>query len=792
MNAYLRSRCALIVSGLLLSLPFVAGCGQPVREDRAIQWSKEGDAVGFQHGQQGVFLADKDGRKLTKIFQPDPGVIATSTPVWSPSGKRILFTTARSGSGQKPVALPLWRGEQDPAGAIHLQQEVVYTCWLYEQSDDEKPAEPVALFEASADHPGYVASNLAIRWHPSQERILYIQQVAPHQHGVFEYDLASKQSRQIFPHTSAALIFDWTPDGAHLVCVLGDTQGGSKNGIWIGDPSQPNWWQVPQSSELSPGEFGSLLENLRSTRPAWTADGRRFAFPSYRPDPVPQQPGRYFLRHGTLATRTVEVWAEGDQPFRDLRWDPAGLRLGVVRGGEGGSLHILQKGQPLSAAINRGPVRRFAGWSASAEHLAYVVPDEATSQRESPWALLLIADALARDQVYLATGDGTEPGLPVFSGMRVTFPQWSPGDDKLSLWVTFMPSHRSVLSHLLGWGLRPGDPAAVFDPKVGQLAWLPVNAQEKVQVGHYFLLKRDYTQALRWYQEAEQELPPTAAVEVRDLQDYWRALQGPRDFNFFEYHCLTKLGRADEAQVKLEQFRRHFLPRFRQPANGPAQPGAQIIGAKTPEQHLQELLAPGQLVASLLQDLYIAEVFLSMDAPADAEAFFQRTFRPDDTAAARLSQALVLGQILLLEKKHQEYAELTTDTVAPLLTKVLKSLPAGGRSDLLDAGFLVKLVGELALLPLGASEFLSSLPEEQLRGLRPRWETLRAEASDGAHSLLDLVLRGLYQALGQHKERQEAATRIQNRPDYVLPVEEDVAKSIRTIQTQMRSLLQRR
>src|SRR5207248_879013 len=180
---------------------------------------------------------------------------------------------------------------------------------------------------------------------------------------------------------------------------------------------------------------------------------------------------------------------------------------------------------------------------------------------------------LARDKVYVAAGEGTDAGRPVFSGMHVTFPQWSPREDKLSLWVTFMPAYRSVVSHLLGWGLRPGDPAAVFDLKTGQLAWLPANGQ-------------------------------------------------------------------------------------------------------TLEQHLQELLDPSNLVGSLLQDLYVAEVFLSLDAPQDGEAFFRTALGQADTDAARLSRAIVLGQILLLEKKHREYAKLATETIAPLLTTMLKPLPA--------------------------------------------------------------------------------------------------------------------
>src|SRR5262249_54211950 len=150
------------------------------------------------------------------------------------------------------------------------------------------------------------------------------------------------------------------------------------------------------------------------------------------------------------------------------------------------------------------------------------------------------------------------------------------------------------------------------------------------------------------YEEAERELPPPAPVTVRDFMDYFRALQGPRDFSFFQYHCLTKLGRTDEARAKLVQFRQLFLPRFPAPANGQAPSAALTTDGKTLEQQLQELLDPGNLVGALLQDLYVVEVFLSVDAPRDAETFLRSVQAQADTDAARLSRAIALGQILLL------------------------------------------------------------------------------------------------------------------------------------------------
>src|SRR5262249_38194869 len=279
--------------------------------------------------------------------------------------------------------------------------------------------------------------------------------------------------------------------------------------------------------------------------------------------------------------------------------------------------------------------------------LAYVVPDDMPPASKEPWALLLIADPSARDNVYVAAGEGTEPGRSIFSGMRVTFLQWSPREDKLSVWVTFMPAYRSVVSHLFGGGPRRGDRGAVLDMKSGQLSWMPVNAKEKVQVGHYYLLKQDYAEACRRYEEADRELPRRQPIAVSQFEDYLRAIQGPRDFSLFQYHCLSKLGRAEEARAKLDQFRRLFLPKFVESPKGQGPVITVTVDGKTPERHLQDLLAPGTFIGSLLQDMYVAEVYLSLDAPTDAENFFRPAPDQVDTEVARLSRAITLGQILL-------------------------------------------------------------------------------------------------------------------------------------------------
>jgi hypothetical protein len=744
MRLSLRTCCALVGFTTALGSLLLSGCGQPVKENRTITWSPDGKAVSFQHGTDGVFVADKDGKGLRKIFQPGPDVLATSPPLWSPTERRLIFTTARAADAEQTPNHPV-PGEPDPAGRIHLQRSIVYTCWLWTESKQD-PSPPVALFEATSDHVGYVAANLAVRWHPQGDRILYIDQAAGSmEHGLFAYDLKARTSRQAFAHTSEALIFDWAPDKAHVVCVLGNTTGDHQtSGIWMGRLEEEAWWHVPQSEALAQGQLASVLERLQATRPVWTADGARFAFASFQPGPDGKG-GRHFLRLGTLATHQVESLAVGPDSFRDLHWAPDGNCLGVVQDGKEPSLHLVRREAGLSGPINRRPVRQFAGWDATGAKLAYVVPEDVPASAGETWAFLLTAEPQARDAVFVADGSGKEPGREVFSGMRVTFPQWSPTDGKLSVWFTFTPAYRSAVSTLLEagsagrwtWGLRPGDPAAVFDPKTGQVSWLAVNAHEKSQVGHFYLLRRDYARAWQWYREAERETEALGRADDSVV----------REMALFQAYCLAKLGKPDESRAKLAAFRRAYRPELR-PEPKPA-PGSKET---QPRGGVDEPPFP-----DLLRDLYTAEVFLSLDAAADGREFFRTSLAAADTDAARLSNAVVLSQLLLLDQKDARYATLVTDTVLPLLLRVWRPTPAGQTPAAID--LRVFLIWEL--LPLYAPAFLAQLPEQHLRELTPRWQALRAQASDDETRLLiDLFLEAAQRRLGHEGERQKIAEQI--------------------------------
>ena len=226
----LRARSLMLGLGIACVL---AGCGQPVREDRSIPFRADGGQVGFQHGNEGIFLADPAGGAARKIFQPDADVVAVSTPLWSPSGEEVLFLTA-TGNAPTPPAPILNGSDADPAGRLFYQGPITYTCWKYDARAPEG-TKAQKLFSAGVDHAGYVAANLAVRWHPREPKVYFLSQVGSNHVGLFEWDLITAKQKQAFKETAEGMIFDWTPDGSQLACVLGFNQQRSViDGVWVG------------------------------------------------------------------------------------------------------------------------------------------------------------------------------------------------------------------------------------------------------------------------------------------------------------------------------------------------------------------------------------------------------------------------------------------------------------------------------------------------------------------------------------------------------------------------------
>lgn len=763
-----------------LFLAVISGCSPPtVQEDRSINYSAEGSGVAFQHGDEGVFIASSDGQSLQQIHE-SADALAVSSPLWSPVDDRLIFTTAHPAEpDDEGVVQPLAAWDANPEGRRFVRQPVVYTCWLREATANAEPSQPSPIFTARCDHPGYIAANLAVRWHPSGEKILFLDQEEEGGVGLFEFDLHSASKRRLIEHRAGALIFDWSPNHKYLTCSLLDVRDNkAHDGIWVRSGEDSEWWQVPNSALHTLLQDVDGLEQLRRTTPAWTADDQHFAFVAehYREHQV-----RKIFRV-TPASQTATQLYETESVIQDLRWQPNSRRLAFVDTADD-SLRIIDESGEISDPVNEFDIRRFVGWNHDGSKLAYISP-EPLPPSQSEWMLLFPAVAGARDRVYMSDGETGGTARLVHGDVRITFPQWSPTRDELSLWGTYAPTHVSLLSMVLPWTLRPGDPAAILDCATGEMRWMAVNSHERSQVGHYYLLKRDYERAWHWYEKAAKDRPTAEPIKLTDLPQVIQQRRVYQNPMFFEFYCLHKLGREAEAEQRLKEFRRSMTFEWEE-----TDLESWGLRFSTPEAKAQL----NQFVAFLtpvLQSVYMTEVFLSLDAAEDGAKFFQRQMQAASTDAEKFASLVCLSQLLLASKDYEAYADLITHQLAPLWARLgdWRYFPfpqeSGEQNDWLrwaQQG-VVAIGSGSAALPMASSEFTKLLSERQCRRLLEDWEAFGEDAtSDEMRLAADLAMHALLRRLDDGRQ-DEVRRRIAENPVVIAQNEEGFPDVDRMIQ----------
>jgi hypothetical protein len=653
---------------------------------------------------------------------------------------------------------------------------------------------PVPLFEAHCNHAGYVAANLAVRWQSKQKRILFVDHDSNAGHAVWLFDLETKQKNHLFPPPGqpapAHVIADFLPDGSHVVCVatadwaeaqpLANNSSkqpprpASVSGIWIGSTEGTNWWHVAESAHPEQGNQLQGLSNLISQKPAYTRDGRLFAFLRDETDPKNAK-HLSLLYRGRIADRKVEQVFKATGDIRNLHWSPEGAQLGFVVADPTPRLKIVDAQGHVREALTDRFVRDFAGWNSGGDKFACVVAEKMPQKSAASWAFLLPRDPLARDVVLVVDAHGT--GVPVASGLVFTFPKWSSTRDQLSMWGTFSPSHQS-LAGVIGGGLslRPGDPAAIVDVATGKIRWLAINGDELAQVGHYFLVKHDVAEAREWYRKADKQLPKLEPLRPDDLS---RGFSGGavrrRMFEFFYSYCLTKLGEPKEAAARRALFDNAYRLEWPAAASRPA--GVSRRETKTPEPAANDpALAwstpqarhEAETLVSISKALSIAQVFLSVDDPDAAQAWFSGRLESAD-ATDRLGDLMALSQLCLLRNNNRDYANLVTDRLAPLLAETLEDPPSTGSGPTAvgrpAVRALLAFLAAHALGPLFCDSFLKDLPTELVGQLVPKWESLRGRSHSQVATLYaDLFLRAAAARLGHEQERAATAARIQQNP----------------------------
>ena len=175
---------------------------------------------------------------------------------------------------------------------------------------------------------------------------------------------------------------------------------------------------------------------------------------------------------------------------------------------------------------------------------------------------------------------------------------------------------------------------------------------------------------------------------------------------------------------------------------------------------------------TIVRQLYMAQVFLSLNAIQDGVKFFERL--PEQlpllvpkraVADERFGSQLALAQLLLNAKGYDEYANLATTVLAPtLLQKDLKAYDARTIAEIGSVSPTVS-AGGFCLLPLMADEFVQQLSPETLAQLLPAWEKHRDQTdSQVARLWIDRFLALGFQRLGRSKEAVAARMRCESNP----------------------------
>lgn len=759
-----RIPCAPLVALIAL---FFCGCGN--REDRTINFSPDGKQVAFQHGDDGVFIRDTASNTMERIYDLKEDEITASTPLWSPDGAQVIFTTATP-TDDNEFTEPIVRWDDAPTGRAFSKRPIEYTCWI--QDRKQRPFDPPRpLFQSACDDTGYVAANLAVRWHPDGTRIGFIESHHEHSLTLYEFDLRTETTRRVFPYFFKAGAFDWSPDGRYLMCVADCRSDRVADGIWIARAHDTENWKPLAGGKPIEGLTLSLLGDL----PRWSPDGNRIAFLRLHNE-GDKQPLRHHVFVGNPADHSVKLVADHPGAIDDLAWSPNGIHLGYLhrkpiqraQSDPDDSLKELREraeiividvnaGTQVTAAA--GNLRKFAGWNATGNRLAYTIasPDFLDSLVDHKSLITRVPSA--RDTLVVANVNNDFAPNVVCREMRMTFPRWSPQEDKLSLWLTFTPSHQSLTSVSLASGLRAGDPAATIDANTGHIDWMPVHPRETVQIGHWHLMRHEFTQADKRYREARKEFEKQSNSASRD----WS--RDPQRFEFFEAITAENLNHHDEARESLKTFFRF----------------AERENPRWFDNQTELIAGDRSRLTGLLTHLYAAEVFLSVDAATQGVEFYRgvlsrgvggsRFFQLGRDAAEdsnlnstehRLAATLALSQLLLQDGRFPDYAKLVSQDLSKLIVDLYDE-PLTQAFDTTDFNRApVACSAGFALLPLTENLSKIMLPRSSLKDMARSWEHhLESATSATLKAWFAQLLQATEKALGNEENAVAAGRQFQ-------------------------------
>ncbi len=722
----------------LMAVTLIAGCG--VQEDRTMEASPDGRSLSFQHGRQGVFIRLPSG-ELKKIYQPADNEVAVSTPLWSPDGKSVIFCVGEYDDEANASEIPEW--DDNPDGRFFEGEPAGFAVRRFRIGEDKESA---VLVESHCSHAGLIAANLAVRWHPDGESVLFIDDRANGKsgrlHSLRKCEVETGKVSPAFPHRFRVLMPATSPDHKHLLVLagsLGKTSKQPESGIWVQSLNQdgePSWWRVPDRSFVADANMDALIGEMRRHAPAWSAKPNQFVFSDW----TQQNDARFTtIREVDIATREVKEWGRFSKQVANVQLNPAGDEVGGIRLREDGALVLLNTAN-REKAVDEFQVdgialrpRLFAGWNADGDRLCFageqtrtqLAPDflKAFEQAEGStvrnWALLMLPTS-TRSHVVVGDRDGSNL-TSIFSGMRVGFPKWirpteeavgenQSTNNKLAFWATFEPSHRDFFSESIGsfqsgFSVQRRDPAVILDVETGELEWMPISSTETEQVGHYYQIHGQHEEAWKWYEKAtaqrdeerdgaEEPLPSSEA-------DRQRQLIARRDSALFRHICLRKLGRDVSAEEHNKEYTRLTSELF----------------SIQPENTFQA----DQFSRCLLRDIHLASAFFSVNASDLAESYLLDAIesrRKERDEVGLSTGMLVHLQVVLTARRFDDFVRLCLEDYA----NEIPQFPQRAGRPQTETSLLRQFGVFATYLPLMSPQFRELVEDPRLKDAIVAWK----------------------------------------------------------------------
>lgn len=735
---YVARRIGAIAPFLLVA---ALGCSPGIKEDRTISFSSDGRSVGFQHGDAGIFLNDVQSGAAEQIYELEPGEIVASSPQFS-DDDALIFAVARPYDSDQELARDPRTWDNAPSGRQYFPGATEYKC-MHRTSGAGKPEE---LFVARCDHTGYVAANLAVRWHPSGKSIWFVDRTEAGQIAVFEYTLADKSRRRVTQFESAALVFDFSPAGTFASCASLGTASGIVQFCPVDDEQ---WSELPDSGLAGP-PTADWLEQLRASLPKFDSRDQACVYKTRAKFRASADPGKTRwnteLRLFNFSSMKANVLHGALGDIRDIHWHPADVSVAFI--GNDNNLNSIAIGsvssgkQSVESKRLAGGVRSFAGFSPDGSRIGYTRAEQPKTTKSTD---LFTPIAESRDELIFSRLDAGGSPADVaaaqssFNSMRLTFPHWSPSESKLSAWATFNPTHRSQLSRLIPWTLASGDPAIVIDAETGDVTWMPVNAAEEAQIGHYYLLQREDSQAWQWYKKSIDAREPMQPIKLSSWQLFTNQSQLIQDSTFFEFICLKRLGKVEAASDRLALFNKHFVLDH----GDVTEVVALAVSGGAAESEQEEVASKlasriSETALPVLKASFITEVYLSLDAADEGVAFFTEQAKTLLTPWEALANRICLSHLILATGQAGAYVEFVLSQLVPAFDEVIQpgSLFANVNSGSLSESWpsieqaFVRMATACAMLPLLSEELAASLASDNHDKLVSRLEVLVASSTD--------------------------------------------------------------